>query len=81
MQDEFITIHEVLQKRRSISIGQKINIPIKICDPSGSILGVKMRACPVVKKYKHFVVFRKPSGMNVSHTYIELCLLDRGREI
>ena len=77
----FITPQEIAQKRRSIEVGQRIRIPLKSYDAQGNIVGMKMHVCPVVYKTRSLVIFRKPSGFCTSYTYVELCMLDRGKDI
>ena len=82
-----ITREEIIRKRHSIQIGDKITLrqQVQSTDTPGATCYIN-EPCTVIAKYPALVIFQRPPARSghrrtCSRLWVELCMADRGRAI
>ena len=76
-----ISQEEIEEKKKSLSIGEEMELTITQYDILNSITIDKKEVCKIESLSKDVVIFRRKNGLKVTITYKELCMMDRGRKV
>ena len=70
-----ITPCQVERLREEILLGQTLRVPVLAASMGRESTVERVETCRVVEKHSHFVILKRPCGLRISRTYVDLLTL------